>query len=108
MKDTAHNSPMMAFKRRYGDMKRVESPRDENLSVNRCRANIDSSYGKSFADLGEMLKAPDGRQHFARVNWFNAEKGFGTVVAPKLSVSPGNRPESGERPGPGAGFPRFR
>ena len=96
MKDTAHNSPMMAFKRRYGDMKRVESPRDENLSVNRCRANIDSSYGKSFADLGEMLKAPDGRRHFARVNWFNAEKGFGTVVAPKLSVSPGNRPESGE------------
>lgn len=56
MKDTAHNSPMMAFKRRYGDVKRVESPRDEGLGVNRCRANIDSSYGKSFADLGDSFR----------------------------------------------------
>ena len=34
--------------------------------------------------------------HFACVNWFNSEKGFGTVVAPKLSVLPENRPSSGE------------
>ena len=35
-------------------------------------------------------------RHFAYVNWFNLEKGFGTVVAPKLSVPSEHRPLSGD------------
>jgi len=42
MKDTGPVSPMLAFKRRYGDMKCVGSRRDKESGVKPCQIDIGS------------------------------------------------------------------
>ncbi len=90
------NSAIESFRRRYGDAKSIKFPNADRRGAGLGQISASSDCVKSFADLDKMLNEPSGRLHFAHVNWFNSEKGYGTVVAPKLSVSPQNRPHIGE------------
>lgn len=90
------NSRIESWNKRYGDAKFLRVDRNVGKSVTDNWINCGPKQVKSFTDLDKVIQEDSKRPHFAQVNWFNYEKGFGTAVAPKLSVPPGNRPESGE------------
>lgn len=89
------HSRIESWNKRYGNAMSLKENRDVGRNVPDNRIDVDSKQVKSFADLDKVIQEDSTRRHFAFVNWFNSEKGFGTVIAPKLSVSLGNRPESG-------------
>lgn len=96
MNDLNKNSQIESWNKRYGDAKFLRVDRNVGKSVTDNRINCDPEQVKSFTDLDKVIQEDSTRRHFAQVNWFNYEKGFGTVVAPKLSVPSENRLETGD------------
>ena len=89
------NSRMESWNKRYGNAMSLKENRDVGRNVPDNRIDVGSKQVKSFADLDKVIQEDSKRRHFALVNWFNSEKRYGAVVAPKLSVPSENRLETG-------------